>query len=67
MIQKAPAGTDPAKIRKYLQELLSAEPDRRSRIDLLFRISRDLEKIQILSLQDLADFLKLEKPEVLKM
>ena len=67
MIQKAPAGTDPAKIRKYLQALLSAEPDRQSRTDLLFRISRDLEKIQVLSPQALADLLKVEKPEVLKM
>lgn len=65
LIQKAPAGTDSAKIKKCLQELLAAEPDRHSRTVLLFRISSDLEKVQVLSLQALVDLLKVVNPEVL--
>lgn len=60
LIQKAPPGTDPVKIHERLQELLAQAPDRRTRIDLLFRISRYLEKVQTLSRQDLSDLLEVE-------
>jgi len=64
LIQKAPPGTDPIKIRQRLQELLIEAPDQQARIDLLFRISRYLEKVQALSLQDLADIMEVKAPEV---
>jgi hypothetical protein len=67
LIQKAPPGTDPAKIHERLQELLVQAPDRRTRIDLLFRISRYLEKVQTLSHQDLSDLLELEEPGAFAM
>ena len=60
LIQKAPPGTDPVKIHERLQELLAQAPDRRTRIDILFRISRYLEKVQTLSRQDLSDLLEVE-------
>jgi hypothetical protein len=62
LIQKAPPGTDPAKIHERLQELLAQAQDRRTRIDLLFRISRHLEKVQTLSHQDLSDLLEAGEP-----
>jgi hypothetical protein len=62
LIQKAPPGTDPAKIHERLQELLAQAPDRRTRIDILFRISRYLEKVQTLSPQDLSDLLEAGEP-----
>ena len=67
LIQKAPPGTDPVKIHERLQELLAQAPDRRTRIDLLFRISRDLEKVQTLSRQDLSDLLEVEGPGAFAM
>ena len=62
LIQKAPPGTDPVKIHERLQKLLAQAPDRRTRIDLLFRISRYLEKVQTLSHQDLSDLLEVGEP-----
>jgi len=67
LIQKAPPGTDPVKIHERLQELLAQAPDRRSRIDLLFRISMHLEKVQSLSHQDLSDLLEVEEPGAFAM
>ena len=63
LIQKAPPGTDPVKIRQRLQELLIEAPDQQARIGLLFRISGYLEKVQTLSLQDLADLMEVKAPE----
>ena len=63
LIQKAPPGTDPVKIRQRLQELLIEAPDQQARIGLLFRISGYLEKVQTLSLQDLADLMEVKTPE----
>jgi hypothetical protein len=67
LIQKAPPGTDQVKIHERLQELLAQAPDRRTRIDLLFRISRYLEKVQTLSRQDLSDLLEVEGPGAFAM
>jgi len=53
LIQKSPAGANPVEVRRRFQELLAAVPGKRDRTDLLFRISRELEKIQVLSPQAL--------------
>lgn len=67
LIQKAPPGIDPIKIRQRLQALLIQAPDQQARIDLLFRISRYLEKVQALSPQDLADLMEVKVPEAFEM
>ena len=61
LIQKAPPGTDPVKIHMRLKELLAQAPDRRGKIDILFRISRQLEKVQTLSHQDLVDLMEVKE------
>ena len=65
LIQKAPAGTDPVKIRQSFQALLAAAGDRSARTDMLFGISQELEKVQVLSPQALAEILKIPEPEIL--
>jgi len=62
LIQKAPDGIDPVKIHEYLRALLDRAPDRSSRIDRLFRISEDLEKVQALSPRDLAELMEVDEP-----
>ncbi len=61
LIQKAPDGTDPAEVERRLAALLADSPDRRSRMDRLFRVSRELEKVQALSDRDLAELLEAPK------
>ena len=67
LIQKAPPGTDPVKVHKRLEELLTTEPDRHARINLLFAFSGYLEKVQALSPQTLAELMRAENPEAFKM
>jgi len=64
LIQKAPAGTDPAEIGKSLQELLSAAQTRSARMESLFRIAGHLEKVQELSPQALAEILEADRADV---
>lgn len=65
LIQKAPAGTDPAEIRKSLQKLLSAAPTRPARLEMLFRMAGHLEKVQELSPQALDEILEADGTDVL--
>ena len=53
LMQKAPAGTDPALLQKRLDALLSGAPDQKAQMEQLFRISRHLEKVQSLTQEDL--------------
>jgi hypothetical protein len=59
LIQKAPAGTDPALVHERLQFLLSAIPDSKARMEELFRISAYLEKMQILTPEQLEFLIKI--------
>ena len=49
LIQKAPPDVDAPTVRRRLEELLRAEPDKKSRVQRLLRISEYLEKIQRLT------------------
>jgi hypothetical protein len=64
LIQKAPSGTDPAEIHESLQDLLATAQNRNDRLEILFRISGHLEKIQELSPQALKEILRAESTEV---
>ena len=66
LVQKTPPGADSDKVLEHLRELLAAAPDRKARTDLLFRISRDLEKVQVLSPNALARLLAVKRFEILK-
>lgn len=57
LIQKCSTGTDTAEVRRRFQELLAAFPDKSDRTDVLFRISSELEKLQVLSPRDLEKLL----------
>jgi hypothetical protein len=59
LIQKAPAGTAPALVHERLQFLLSAIPDSKARMEELFRISAYLEKMQILTPEQLEFLIKI--------
>ena len=64
LIQKAPSGTQPDDIRRRFSKLLASVPDKRERTDLLFQISRDLEKVQVLTPEAFNDILEPEKREI---
>ncbi len=64
LIQKAPAGTDPAEIQESLQKLLAEVPSRKERLERLFLISSYLEKVQELSPQALAELLDVESTDI---
>ena len=49
LVQKAPAGTDPALTRERLHTLLAAAPDQNAKMTRLLRISEQLEKVQHLT------------------
>ena len=49
LIQKAPPGTDSGFVHERLQLLLSARATREARMEKLFRISAYLEKVQVLT------------------
>jgi hypothetical protein len=65
LIQKAPSGTDPARVRDRLRVLIEGMPDRKSKTDLLFRIAGELEKVQALTLQGISQILQVEDPRML--
>ena len=65
LIQKAPSGTDPGKVRARLGALLEGMPDRQSKTDFLFRIAGELEKVQTLTLRGLSELLQAEDPGML--
>jgi hypothetical protein len=53
LIQKAPAGTDPADLHKRLEALVSGAPGQNARMQILLRTSEYLEKVQSLTPADL--------------
>ncbi len=57
LIQKAPPEMDPALLRHRINRLISAAPDREARMEQLFRISEYLEKVQILTPEQLNELL----------
>lgn len=64
LVQKAPEGTDPAGIHERLEELLAMAPNRQARLELLFRISGQLEKVQELSSQAVEEVLEAGSADV---
>jgi len=60
LIQKSPAGSDPEELSRRFQSLLDSSTDRQERTNLLFRISRELEKVQVLTPRALDDLLRTE-------
>ena len=60
LIQKAPSGTDPDEIHESLQDLLAAAQDRNAGLEMLFRISEHLEKVQELTPRALKEILEAE-------
>jgi hypothetical protein len=53
LVQKAPAGTNPADIQKDLNTLLSSFPDQETKTRRLLQISEYVEKTQFLTSGDL--------------
>jgi hypothetical protein len=53
LIQKAPPGTDHAQLRDRLRTLISAAPNQNAKMEELFRISAYLEKVQLLTPEQL--------------
>jgi len=49
LIQKAPPDIDAPEVRRRLEALIGAEPDKKARVQKLLRISEYLEKIQRIS------------------
>jgi hypothetical protein len=66
LIQKAPAGTDAAEVHRLLEELLASIPDKSAKTNLLFGISGELEKVQVLSPRALQELLEPQNAEILK-
>jgi hypothetical protein len=58
LIQKSPPGSDPEELSRRFHSLLDSSTDRQERTNLLFRISRELEKLQVLSPRALDDLLR---------
>jgi hypothetical protein len=65
LIQKAPDGMNPAGIRERFRELLDSKGDRKARTDLLFEISGELEKVQVLTPQAMARLMEENEPGIL--
>ncbi len=57
LIQKSPVGSDPVEVSRRFRSMLDDLSDKRKRADLLFRISSELEKVQVLSPRALDDLL----------
>jgi hypothetical protein len=53
LLQRTPAGVDPVSVRSRFDAFVAASPDRETRLERLFALSRYLEKVQVLSPQDL--------------
>ena len=62
LIQKAPSGTDMIRLRAHLHEVLSATPGQKAKMEKLLRISEYLEKVQILTPEELDRLMAIEKP-----
>lgn len=58
LIEKAPPGTDPAQLRERLRILISTAPNQNARMERLFRISAYLEKVQLLTPEQLNEVME---------
>ena len=58
LVQKAPEGTDPPEIRRLFALWLNAPSSETGRVDRLFELSRQLERVQRLSDAELNRLLK---------
>ncbi len=63
LLQKSPSGIDSNSLRERFQAVISAAPDKSSKMERLLRISEYLEKVQLLSSDELNQLLAIEKPE----
>jgi hypothetical protein len=61
LVQKAPAGMDPAQIRERLHAFLAAAPDQEKKMKSLLRLSEYLEKVQCLTPEEFNELLPGEK------
>jgi hypothetical protein len=61
LAQKAPAGTDSTQLRERLQRFLNTAPDQKKKMELLFRISGYLEKVQHLTPEELNALIPVER------
>ncbi len=61
LIQKAPPGFDPARIRRCLRLLLAATPGADARMARLLEISQYVEKVQTLTPQELEQLLSITR------
>jgi hypothetical protein len=59
LIEKAPPGTDPTQLRERLRILVSAAPEPNARMEKLFRISAYLEKVQLLTPEQLNEVMEM--------
>jgi hypothetical protein len=66
LVQKSPGGVEPADVRRRFRELMAKVPDKRGRTELLFQISRELEKVQTLSPPAFEEILSPERLKTLK-
>lgn len=57
LIQKAPAGTDPALIRMRFHALLATVPDNNAKLAKVLAMSQYLEKVQTLTSEELEQLL----------
>jgi hypothetical protein len=64
LIQKAPPGTDVVLLRRDLKSLVDAAPNRDVKMEVLFRISSYLEKVQILTPEELKGLLHAGEPGI---
>jgi hypothetical protein len=63
LIQKVPPGTDPVRIHESLEELLATAPNRQAKLEMLFRISGQLEKVQELDPKAVEEILASENAD----
>jgi hypothetical protein len=58
LVQKLPQGVDPEEARGRYRDLMGSIPDRKSRLEKLLFLSQYLEKLQILTREELDQLLK---------
>jgi|WetSurMetagenome_2_1015567.scaffolds.fasta_scaffold505848_2 hypothetical protein len=59
LIEKSPPGTDRAQLRERLGILMSAAPNQNARMEKLFQISAYLEKVQLLTPEQLNEVMEM--------
>lgn len=60
LVQKAPQGIDAVYLERRLNDVLSAAPDQKTKMERLLRISQRLEKVQKLTPAELEIILAIE-------